>query len=259
MRNYCLITAIVGLLFMGCTVDNDELKQDQDPIQLANVELSYNCFPAYDIESSGISMGNLVISNSADGTLAYLDITAGTGFMITEIKSMIAKTPAEFPQNKGGIIPGKLEKTLYDNLSVVQLVKDYSDSFVFTALITFVDEEGRKYSAWVGNELVGKNDSRYLSYASCPPNDCTITAGGDIYITWTESYIRTDVRSPASLERKLLASLDPGVPKIGIFDPTPRQLIDQYLNGQRFSTIIYTVTDGDCSDSTEIFITVIKD
>lgn len=257
MRKY-FITAMLGLLFMGCTVDNDELKQIQDPIEIANVELNYNCFPSYNIESLGILFGNLTISNSADGSRAFLEFTAESGFVITEIKSMIAKTPAEFPQNNGGIIPGKLEKTNYDGHSVVQLVRDYSDSFVFTAMVTFVDEEGRKYSAWVGDELIGKNVSRYLRYASCPPNDCAVTAGGNVDITWTESFISTYVRTSSSLERKLLASLDPGVPKTGTFNPTPRQLIEQYLSGQRFSTTTYTVTDGNCSDSTEISITVIK-
>ena len=65
--------------------------------------------------------------------------------------------------------------------------------------------------------------------------------------------------------RKLyLSLLDSGVPKNGEFDPTIWDLINAFNDPNRESqlgdyTTTYTITDGNCSDSVELTITVVAD
>ncbi|MCH4823814.1 hypothetical protein ML462_11595 [Gramella lutea] len=65
--------------------------------------------------------------------------------------------------------------------------------------------------------------------------------------------------------RKLyLSLLDEGVPRNGEFDPSIWDLIDAFNDPDRESqlgdyTTTYTITDGECSDSVELTITVIPD
>lgn len=91
---------------------------------------------------------------------------------------------------------------------------------------------------------------------------CTITAGED-KSRWIE------ISEAASLEswdevRKLFANmLDPGVPRNGVFDPSIWEIITRFNDAENGGlgeyTTIYTVTEGECSDSVTLTVRVVPD
>lgn len=263
MRNYYFFTVLVGLLFMGCTVDNDELNFNEDQIQTANLEINDVCMPSiYGIENSGELLGNVTVSNSDDGNIAYVKFTAEPGFYITEIRLMQADDENGLPINNGGVIPGKLEKLTYPSVSEVDFEYEVSSYFVLAARVTFVDQDGKKYTSWIGDEKPGSNNSTYLSYNVCiPPQQepvCEVYAGADKSVTYTRAYVESRVFSSNDVEPLFyeLVSDDatPGgtlSPGVGVFLPSYER------NPYQTFTTKYTVVDGDCSDFAILSITVI--
>ncbi|NJW55777.1 hypothetical protein, partial [Salinimicrobium oceani] len=57
-----------------------------------------------------------------------------------------------------------------------------------------------------------------------------------------------------------LVLLDPGVPTTGTFDPTPAELLVMYADdedGLGVFTTTYTLTEGECSDSVELTVSIV--
>ena len=265
MRNYYFLAVLAGLLFMGCSVDNDELNFNENQIQTANLEINEICMPSiYGIEDSGKLLGNVIIINSDDGGIAYINFISETGFYITEIRLMIADDLSGLPHNNGGIIPGKLEKLTYDSVSEVNFEYSVSNSFVLAARVTFTNSDGKKFTKWVGDETSGNNSSTYLSYTVCisPEPICEADAGSDNSRTYTDSEIDELIDDLGAIEPLFKTLLDKGISHDGTFKPTGPELLRLYNQNhyQDFKTI-YTVTNelnGEvCSDSVELIITII--
>ncbi len=92
------------------------------------------------------------------------------------------------------------------------------------------------------------------------PTDCegVVNAGEDNSIEVCNSDVRNlNVNGVRNLYFSLL---DEGVPTNGTFDPTISQLIDQFNLVSNFGdfTTTYTVTEGECSDSVVLTVTVIE-
>ena len=269
MRNYYFYTVLVGLLFMGCTVDNDELNFKEDQIQTANLKINDVCMPSiYGIENSGELLGNVTVSNSDDGNMAYVKFTAETKFYITEIRLMQADDENGLPINNGGVISGKLEKLIYPYVTEVDFEYEVSSHFVLAARVTFVDQNGHKYISWIGHEMAGNNRSTYLSYNICiPPQHnpvCEVNAGSNNSRTYTFSEVDALIDDVGAIEPLYKTLLDEGVSRDGTFAPTAAELLRAFnQNPYREFTTVYTlskVVGGVvCKDSTELTITVIPD
>jgi hypothetical protein len=86
---------------------------------------------------------------------------------------------------------------------------------------------------------------------------CEVDAGEDNSKTLTQS--EADAIPSWDEVRKLyLSLLDEGVSREGKFDPTIGDIINSYTGPGDYTTT-YTITEGDCSDSVELTITVIPD
>ncbi|GAA4646899.1 hypothetical protein GCM10023115_48610 [Pontixanthobacter gangjinensis] len=96
------------------------------------------------------------------------------------------------------------------------------------------------------------------------PNKCSGFSAGE------DSSRELQLKEAAAIEswdevRKLyLSLLDAGVPRNGTFDPSIWDLINAFNDPDRESqlgdyTTTYTITEGDCTDSVELTITVIPD
>lgn len=271
MKKYFFITAMLGLLFMGCSVDNDELNFNEDQIQTANLEINEVCMPLiYKIEDSEQLLGNVIITNSDDGGIAYINFISETGFYITEIRWMVADDLSGLPNNNGGIIPGKLEKLTYDSVSEVNFEYAVSNSLVLAARVKFVDESGQTNTFWIGDNVAGKNNSKFLDYTICIPHQeevCEADAGTDQLREYTLAEIDALVYSPTSLADVYITLLDEGISTDGTFsDRTMTQLLTTFAGNRQYSreyTTTYTVTntlDGvECSDSAKLTIRVLDD
>lgn len=88
---------------------------------------------------------------------------------------------------------------------------------------------------------------------------CDISAGADKSATLTNSYVRSKLYGYSLLRNYYLRLLDEGVAKDGTFSPSINDLIKSYKtnNFQTFTTV-YTVDNGECSDSVELSLTVVE-
>ena len=101
------------------------------------------------------------------------------------------------------------------------------------------------------------SDSVELTLVVVPDPTCKLSAGADNSKTITES--EADALPSWDEVRNLYISLlDEGVSRDGEFDPSIWDIINSYTGIGTYSTI-YTVTEGDCTDSVELTIYVVAD
>ena len=110
-------------------------------------------------------------------------------------------------------------------------------------------------------------DDSYLEYgdvhaltASVEGNDAcsTVSAGGDSSTTITVAEAEA-IPSWDEVRKLYLSLLDEGVSRDGEFDPSIWDLIDAFNeNPLGEFTTVYTVTEGDCSDSVILTINVVE-
>lgn len=92
------------------------------------------------------------------------------------------------------------------------------------------------------------------------PNNCSISAGQDKVQTISVSDA-TALPSNDEVKKAFLRMLDRGTLRNGTFSPSIKQIIIDFNSGSKLGdyTIVYTVKDGDCSDSTSLTLRVIED
>ena len=85
----------------------------------------------------------------------------------------------------------------------------------------------------------------------------TANAGADNSRTACNSEVKN--LTPGGVRNLFLGLLETGVDRAGTFNPTIQQLIDQYNFQSNIGdfTTLYTVTDGSCTDSAELTVTVL--
>ena len=93
---------------------------------------------------------------------------------------------------------------------------------------------------------------------SDPPCE-PVNAGPDNSLTITFSQAAS-IESWDEVRKLYLSLLAPGIPRNGIFDPSIWDLINRFQDqGPGDYATVYTIVDGDCSDSVLLTITVIPD
>lgn len=90
---------------------------------------------------------------------------------------------------------------------------------------------------------------------------CSLDAGSP---NWKEMKLSEvlALESKDEVTKEYLSLLEPGVPRDGVFDPRIMELIELFnsrTNPLGDYTTIYTITDGECSDSVELTIRVVED
>ncbi|SDS46567.1 hypothetical protein [Gramella sp. MAR_2010_147] len=277
MKKYFFINAMLGLLFMGCSVDNGEMNLEEDQLLIANSILDVEgCVSeTYDLNSnSEEKLGTFIITNDLDEL--YLNFTSVEGYKISKINYEVAVSEDDLPINNGGIIVSQLEHSEKFSPAIDYLGDSFSlDSFgetipaflVVAARIQYMDESGETYAVWVGNKMAGKNNSKFLEYPICIPQQepvCEVDAGSDNSVTHSYRQLLTLGLVSADVKEMYLDLLEDGVSREGTFDPTITQILNFiYANeanryGEHSTT--YTVTNelnGEfCTDSTLLTITI---
>lgn len=88
-------------------------------------------------------------------------------------------------------------------------------------------------------------------------NDCMANAGADNAAAFENSYLDQEVDDIGDVKRIFLDLLDEGVDRNGSFNPSILDVYQQYKrNNFRDFTTTYTVSEGECTDSANLTITV---
>lgn len=273
MRNFFSVM-MVGLLLMGCSVDNDETIVEDDQLLIANSVLNVDGCESvsYNLNNgSGNVVGQFTITNDKDNL--YLNFKASSGLSITEIAWEVAMDVEGLPANNGGIIYGQLENKQsfssgIDYYGETLSLDNFEKDLVVAARVTFVDSKQQKVSVWVGDQLLGKKGSKFLFYSICEPQDepvCLAYAGADNSISYTYKELDALVNTVEDVENLYKSLLEDGVSRSGTFSPTIKDIVKfASIEANRYGDLItiYTVTNelnGEtCSDSVELTLTVTR-
>ena len=271
MRNYYFI---LGLLLMGCSVDNEEMNLNNDQIKTVNSVLeidgcesnNYNLY--FDTNSL---LGEFIITNDEENL--YMNFSSAKGFLITEIRWEVFLSEDGLPINNGRINVGQLDNKIkfdegensHGETITFSQFDENPTTFVLVARIEYTNDLKQKFISWVGNETVGDNADKFFDYTICEAQNisvCSADAGPDNSQKYTESEIDEMIDDLGAIEPLFKALLDEGISRDGTLKPTGLELLRLYNQNhfQDFKTI-YTIKDeeNDCEDSAELIITVIPD
>ena len=261
MKNiYLLILSIIFLY--SCSTDSDELDISKENLYELNSVVEINgCSP---VSYNFTTVGNIEVIN--DDEYLYVTISAVNDYYLTQTRLHIVNNFMDFPGN-GNLPPGKMDYSQSFSSSTTFYTYKFSlsnyfsnnDKILIASNSSFSDGNSSS-TAWAGDIIIKKGNWAYFEYTiqECTP-PCTISAG--------ESHIKTLTYSEAAAlpswdeVRKLyLSLLDPGVSRLGTFNPSIWDLINKF-QAQKLGdfTTIYTLTDGECSDSVELTLRVIPD
>ncbi|MDX1701596.1 MAG: hypothetical protein R3250_13305 [Melioribacteraceae bacterium] len=256
MKYYLFLTVLAGFLSVGCSVDNEEIIEDQ----IYDLSVAVDCGANYDLMDGETVLGRVVITNNKLANIVYLKFIANEGYAINAIRYGYADNVDGLPTNNGGIIPGKLTSKEFNSLDEVSMDLNIGHQFVYTARVELVSDSGTSYSVWLGDILLGSKESKYLTYTPClNVEDIPCYVGSNKSVTLTNSYVKSQLYGVSLLERYYLSMLDAGVSTSGTFQPSIYSTIQNYKsnNFQTFTTT-YTVTEEGCSESVSLSITVIE-
>ena len=114
------------------------------------------------------------------------------------------------------------------------------------------------YSCSVEDDSYLEYGDNYAFTASAEADACTISAGADKSTTITVAQAEA-IPSWDEVRKLYLSLLDEGVSRDGEFDPAIWDLIDAFNeNPLGEFTTVYTVTEGECSDSVVLTINVVE-
>ncbi len=271
MRNY-FNAVMVGLLLMGCSVDNDETNFD-DQLLIANsvIDVEGCVSDTYTLyNTSEEKIGEFIVTN--DENEVYLNFTSVNGYDISMINYEVALSEDDLPMNNGGIIVGQLENTVkfsattnyYGDSVFLESFGENPTALVVAARIQFTNESKKTYAVWVGDQVAGKNDSKFLNYSICIPQEeevCEVDAGSDQQRIYTLAEIDAEVDDLGEILPLYKTFLDEGVSRDGTFNTDGLTILRAFnKNPYQDFSVIYTVTNelnGEvCSDSTVLTITV---
>lgn len=259
-------TKLLMLLFVifatSCSVDNDDLISET-PIILNMETVATLEAGIADVYSLG-DFGQLSIRNTAEEI--WVEITA-TNASIEKISYQFANSVQDFPTlgNKD-MQPAHLE----NKISFGKGIEAYSFSYPITEDIKSINlvvniifkRANKKTEIWVGDILGNENHSwKYLEYfiQNPSPNVCNVNAGSDNTITMSYADAAA-IESWDEVRKLYLSLLDEGVARDGSFDPSIWDLINDFnTRGVGSYTTLYTLEEGECTDSVELTINVMKD
>ena len=256
---------ILFLLFLSlisCSTDSEEIKELNNNIKALNATVDISGCSSMIFNFS--NYGNIEVIN--DNEFLYVTINAFSGFSLNQSKLHIAKSFSEFPGN-GNLPPGKMDLTANIEGSVQTYtyklnLNDYKNSngkVLIASHSSFLSSTS-VFSGWAGDHNIKKGNWTYFEYTiqDCTP-PCTIFAGNDQVkvLTYSEA---AALPSWDEVRKLYLSLLDSGVSKYGTFNPSIKELITQFQTQKLGDfTTIYTVINGDCSDSVNLTLRVIPD
>ncbi len=116
------------------------------------------------------------------------------------------------------------------------------------------------YTYTIGSESCQDSAVVSVTVTSEPVDPCDGLAGNDNTTTLCESAVQATFPSIDEIRKYYLSLLDAGVSRTGTLNPSASQLATMYQNdedGLGDFTTTYTLTEGDCTDSVQLTVTII--
>lgn len=257
-----LFLPFIAMIFIGCSVDNEEL--DFEPQQILEMNA---VFEVEGCETQSLdfgSAGEIHVTN--DESNLYVTITASHANSLTKARLHIGNMLQDFPLvGQGNLPPGQMEHQEHfpsgvDSHTFVFPLSLYDDCFYIAANAIFSHGD-TSTSLWSGDIEGNSGKWSYFEYCeqTCSPGCEPVDAGADNSITISYSEAAA-LGSWDEVRNLYLSLLGPHVSRNGTFDPTIWGLINDF-NSQgvgEYSTV-YTVGEEDCTDSVVLTVIVEED
>lgn len=261
-----LFLPLIAITFIGCSVDNEDL--DFDPQQILEKNAVYEVegceTQIWDFENSG----RIHVTN--DENNLYITISASEERSLTKARLQVGNTLEDFPLvGQGNLPPGQMEHqedffSGIDSHTFVLPLSGYADCFYIAANAIF-SSGSNSSSLWAGDLQGNRGKWSYFEYCKqiCSPGcDPVVDAGADNSITIPYSEAAA-IESWDEVRKLYLSLLEPQVPRNGTFDPTIWDLINRFndedAGGPGEYSTVYTIGEGECTDSVVLTVKVVED
>ena len=259
-----LLLLVLSAFCLGaCSVDTLEIEPNDS--QLLVLDATYTV-EGCDITTFNFGdAGRIEVRNDLD--FIYVNLFANGDYEIAESHLHIAPDVSGFPTSGNTNNPGISVKDMDHKITFNPTVKEhtykfpvdsYGDSFLVGAYTVFQLGK-KKFSFWSG-DLPGNKWSYFENILFDHPN-----AGADKFREIGLSEARA-LPSVDEVRKAYTKMLDPGVPegfRVGYFNPSIKELVarfnDPILGGVGEYPTIYTIGEGDCTDSVVLTLKVIAD
>ncbi|WP_081210071.1 hypothetical protein [Salegentibacter sediminis] len=254
---------LVSAIILSCSVEDDFLPVG-DALQdiSAVVEIEGGETISYPFEEAG------VIEVINDNEFIYISVSAKNGYELNRVRFHLAGELSDFPVRGNGALPqGQMEYDMkfspaVNNYTFKFPVSDYSENITIASFSEFL-MGSEKVHTWAGDQYEKNGNWYYFNYTIQEYVDpCeNFDAGPDNSREISQSVIPDlETYQVLNLYKSLL---DDSVPEDGTFDPSIRSLIDLYKSRDDDEklgdyTTTYTITEGECTDSVELTLTVVS-
>ncbi|CAM4344553.1 hypothetical protein [Gillisia limnaea] len=256
-----LLLLVLSAFCLGaCSVDPVET----DPIDAQLVVMD----AVFEINGCSVTTFNYAdagrIEVRNDLEFIYLKIIANGDYDLVQSNLHIDADISGFPTTRnGGIIINKMDNQRSFNPAVQEYtyqfpLNSFGDSFLVGAHTGFQLGK-KKYNFWAG-DLSG-NQWSYFEYNLYEHPNAGADKSREITFSAAQALSSWD-----EVRKVYVGMLDPGVPKgvkVGTFDPSIWDLINRFnhptLGGVGKYTTVYTIGEGDCTDSVTLTLNVVAD
>lgn len=258
-----LLLFLSAVCLSACSVD--EIEMESVDSQLLVLDATFTVEGCEITTFNFGDAGRIEIRNDLD--FIYVKLFANGEYQIAESYLHIASDLSGFPTSGNSNNPGISLKDMDYNLKFTPFLKEYTykfpidsfgDTFLVGAYATFQLAK-KKYNFWAG-DLSGNNWSYFESNLFDHPN-AGADNSRDITLTTAKALGSWD-----EVRKVYTAMLEPGVPEgqfVGSFEPTIWDLIHEFNNpvsgGVGEYTTVYTIGEGNCTDSVTLTMNVIPD
>lgn len=237
----------MGLFFIACSVDNEELIAPGDPFTSINAVYE-------DIETCGMPLthnfgnsGKIIVSNSEDNL--YVTVSAAAGSAIANTRLHLADDLADFPTvGEGNLPPGKMEHHV--------VFDPAAETYTFTFPLNEINNDGCLTIAsmtsftsgetiWAGDKHVKYGNWSYFEYClqECPVVQEPVCEYDDIFTELCSNEINDPTLLGFTNYYKNQIFLNTDLTTItGTFDPTMAELLSEYQDAGGIGTFTTNYT-----------------
>lgn len=255
-----LLLLLTAFCLGACSVD--EVETEPVDTQLLVQDATYTVEGCNITSFNFGEAGRIEVRNDLE--FIYVKISAMGDYNLVQSNLHIAADISGFPlTGSGGINLNKMDHQLSFDSAVKEYtyvfpIDSFGDSFIVGAYSVF--QLGKKQTKlWAGDQE-GKQWSYFDNILFDHPY-----AGSDKSKTITLSEARA-IPSWDETRKMYTSMLDPGVPEgqfVGSFEPTIWELINRFndaeIGGVGEYTTVYTIGEGECTDSVELTLIVVPD
>ena len=246
--------------FMACSVEEVEEDSEFGFQELdAVVEIQGCDVVSFDYDQAG----HIEVTNDQDSL--YISIISADNHLLHGTKLHIANSYDDFPTvGQGNLPPGQMDQQENFSPEVERITYSYSlseyDKCIYVASYSSFISGSENISSWAGDISGKKGNWSYFQYCiqDCVPT-CDVNAGSDNSMTISLSQANA-IADSEEVRELYLSLLDNGVSREGSFKPSiVNRVFTFHSEGAGDYPTVYTVGEGECTDSAILTIRVIAD